>query len=163
MNERAAVGTALVGASTFAAAAVSTLAWAVFTSQPVTPIRAPGPPTGRIASIKRIAPADTTPDELIARAAERDPFGTKPKAMAQSSALAIAPIAEQQTLRVLGTVIDSLGGSFVFCQLGATSPVLLRVGQRIGGFELRRVEKGIAEFASPTGDRVERQVPRAGA
>jgi hypothetical protein len=105
--------------------------------------------------------ADTTPDELIARAEERDPFaGHKPAALAMPSAP--APIVEEQTLRVVGTVVDSLGVSMAICQLGAAPAVVLHVGQRLGYYELLLVEKASATFLTSEGGRVERRVPRAG-
>ena len=105
--------------------------------------------------------ADTTPDELIVRAVERDPFaGHKPAAPATPPTP--SPIVEEQALKVLGTVVDSLGANMAICQLGAAPAVVLHVGQRLGAYELRRVEKTSAIFLTPEGGRVERQVPRAG-
>jgi len=73
------------------------------------------------------------------------------------------PIGDEPPLRVLGTVVDSVGGSFALCQLGSTQPVVLRIGQRIGDYELRRVEKAGAFFSTPDSGRIERRIPRAGA
>ena len=106
--------------------------------------------------------AETASDALIARAAERDPFVVgRPEA--ESPPPAPESVAIAQPLRVLGTVVDSAGGSFALCQLGAAQAVVIRVGQRIGHYELRRVEKASAVFATSDSGRIELHVPRAGA
>ena len=107
--------------------------------------------------------ADRASDALIARALERDPFAvmTRPDSESPQSAPTNAAIAPP--LRVLGTVVDSVGGSFVLCQLGAAQAVVLHIGQRIGDYELRRVEKASAVFATSDSGRIELHVPRAGA
>ena len=109
------------------------------------------------------AVADTIADDLLARAQDRDPFFAVQTTAVQSSAPATPSTALEPPLRVLGTVVDSTGGSFALCQLGATPPVVLRVGQRIGDYELRGVEKAAAVFFRPDSGRVERRVARAGA
>jgi len=117
----------------------------------------------RIGSMGAPAIVDTTADDLIERAIERDPFGVR-RAAAELPSPAAEPAANTEpALRVIGTVVDSLGGSFAFCQLGSAQPRILRVGQKIGTYELRAVEQGRATFAGPDGIRLERQVPRAGA
>lgn len=72
-------------------------------------------------------------------------------------------LVNEPPLRVLGTVVDSAGGSFALCQLGTTQAVIVRIGQRIGDYELRRVQKGSVVFATSDGGSVELRVPRAGA
>jgi hypothetical protein len=113
-------------------------------------------------SMTALAVADTTPDDLMTRAEERDPFATHPTDE-PPQAKKSSPIVDAPILRVLGTVVDSAGASFALCQLGAASPVILHVGQRLGDYELRRVERASATFFTPDGGRVERRVPRAGA
>ena len=116
----------------------------------------------RGAEIPRPAVAETVSDALIARAAERDPFVVVARAESESLPPAPASVAAQP-LHVLGTVVDSAGGSFALCQLGAAPAVVVRIGQRIGDYELRRVEKASAVFATSDSGRVELHVPRAGA
>ena len=107
--------------------------------------------------------AETASDALIARAAERDPFVVVGRLESESPRPAPDSVAIAQPLRVLGTVVDSAGGSFALCQLGAAQAVVLRVVQRIGGYELRRVEKASAVFTTSDSGRIELHVPRAGA
>jgi len=122
------------------------------------------PPTVESAvHIPAVGIADTAPDALLERAAERDPFTSANRIETASTATAPAAIASEQPLRVLGTVVDSVGGSFALCQLGATQAVIVRVGQRIGAYGLQRVGKGSAVFTMSNGDSVELRVPRAGA
>ena len=106
---------------------------------------------------------DTTSDAVLERAVERDPFTSVDRVGTESPAPAPQTVANEPSLQVLGTVVDSSGGSFALCQLGATPAVVLRVGQRIGHYELRRIEKGRVQFATPDGESVELRVPRAGA
>jgi hypothetical protein len=103
--------------------------------------------------------SEATPDDLIARAADRNPFASR-KLISHSPPTVPVPVVADQTLHVLGTVVDSLGASFALCQLGAAPPVVLHVGQRLGDYELRRVDKASAVFLTPEGGRVERRVPR---
>jgi len=145
-------------------AVVATLAWVwvMLGPEPVHLVRSREWSGSGGSLLGPITVADTTPDELIARAVERDPFSAGRTAVAQSSGLVQAVISDEQPLRVLGTVVDSVGGSFALCQLGTTQPVVLRIGQRIGDYELRRVEKAGVLFSTPDGGRIERRIPRAG-
>lgn len=128
------------------------------------PDRAPSRPSAvaGAAAIPTPVIAETASDELVARAIEHDPFAAGGRVDSEPPP-APANVAPAQPLRVLGTVVDSAGGSFALCQLGAAQAVILRVGQRLGGYELRRVEKASAVFATSDSGRVEVHVPRAGA
>jgi hypothetical protein len=105
---------------------------------------------------------DTSSDELITRAGGRSPFAAI-GSVRPESLVVTQPPAPREALRVLGTVVDSDGGSFVLCQLGTAPPVVVRVGQKIGDYELSSVNKAAAAFTLPDGGHVELQVPRAGA
>jgi len=144
-----------------AATSTALFGWAALGSVLPTEESLPPQHVSRWRSTAVLVTADTTPDDLIALAVERDPFaGHKLDALATSPTP--SPIVEEQTLRVLGTVVDSLGASMAICQLGAAPAVVLHVGQRLGDYELRRVERASAIFLTTEGDRVERRVPRAG-
>jgi ABC-type hemin transport system substrate-binding protein len=78
---------------------------------------------------------DTSSDELITRAGGRSPFAA------------------------IGSVRPE---SLVVTQPPAP-PVVVRVGQKIGDYELSSVNKAAAAFTLPDGGHVELQVPRAGA
>ena len=145
-------------------AAGATLAWAWVLLAPkrVHPVRSRRWLVARNSPPSPSTIVDTTPAELIARAVERNPFSVGRPVDTPSSTTA-QPIGDEPPLRVLGTVVDSVGGSFALCQLGSTQPVVLRIGQRIGDYELRRVEKAGAFFSTPDSGRIERRIPRAGA
>lgn len=128
----------------------------------VATVSSPPVDAGGIAAIQSTTLRDTTPDDLIARAVERAPFTSIERVQTDPPAPQPQAIVIDEPLRVLGTVVDSLGGSFALCQLGAAQAVILRVGQRVGSYELRSIGKGRALFVNSDGESVERRVPRAG-
>jgi len=71
-----------------------------------------------------------------------------------------APSRSQQ-LKVLGTVVVTSGTSFAMCQIGSDPPVIVRVGQQIGSYTLKRVARGKAVFSSPSGE-IEIAAPQPG-
>lgn len=153
----------LRGSTMLAAGATLAWMWVMLGPEPVRRMRSRGWFVPRNSPFNPSTVVDTTRDELIARAAERDPFSESSAALVPSSTIAPPTRGDDQPLRVLGTVVDSAGGRFALCQLGTTQPVVVRVGQRIGDYELRRVEKAGALFATPDGGRIERRIPKAGA
>lgn len=125
-------------------------------TSPLTSFRA-----SKIGAAIILRPRDTSSDDLIGRSVERDPFSMTRTTNAESLVVD-QHVIPREPLRVLGTVVDSTGGSFVLCQLGAARPILLRIGQRIGDYELNSVDKATAIFTLTGGGRVELRVPRAG-
>jgi len=103
--------------------------------------------------------------EAIIEAFERDPFSTTRQhpviQRMSSSATAPAPIAAE-VLNLVGTVVDSDGGSFVLCQLGSNSTRVLRVGDVLGPYELHSIAQGSATFVTGDGRRLELRVPKTG-
>jgi hypothetical protein len=97
---------------------------------------------------------------LISSAAGRDPFSIGN--VKAESLIVEQPAPPRETLRVLGTVVDSDGASFALCQLGTAPAAIVRIGQKIGDYELRSVNKATAVFTLVDGERVELRVPRAG-
>jgi hypothetical protein len=143
--------------------AAGTLGWEIAHSNHPLPRASPAAPTPKVKLPQPFRILDTTSDELLTRATERHPFSHVVHAPPPTQPVGTAPTAvSTDTLRVLGTVVDSLGGSFALCQLGAAPPVLLRTGQKIGEYELRSVDKAIVVFSTIDGRRAERRVPRAG-
>jgi hypothetical protein len=114
-----------------------------------------------LVSERAIVVADTTPDDLIAEAVARDPFRIDEASAASAASTGPETSKDQQPLRVIGTVVDSLGGSFALCQLGGAQAVLLRIGQKIGEYELRAIEPASVVFTTADGGRVERRIQRA--
>jgi hypothetical protein len=102
----------------------------------------------------------------IAAAVDADPFSPdrqRPlEAYRLPSELVEAPVVSSaRQLKVLGTVVVTSGSSFAMCQIGSEPPVIVRVGQQIGGYTLKRVARGKAVFTSPSGE-IEIAAPQPG-
>jgi hypothetical protein len=102
----------------------------------------------------------------IAGAVDADPFSPGRQRPAEPyrlpGELIEAPVASRtQQLKVLGTVVVTSGSSFAMCQIGSEPPVIVRVGQQIGGYTLKRVARGKAVFTSPSGE-IEIAAPQPG-
>lgn len=115
-----------------------------------------------------IARSDTASDELIEAGADHDPFSptrTRPSTrygepVERVAAQPTAPVAEP--IRLVGTVVQSGGGSFVLCQLGTSTARVVRVGQMLGAYQLRSISQGFAIFVASDGQRLELRVPKTG-
>jgi len=70
--------------------------------------------------------------------------------------------ATEQSLRVIGTAVAPDGGGFAMCAWAGGSPRIVRVGERVGAWVLRRVSPGAAEFTTSAGQAVVVRVPKAG-
>ena len=102
----------------------------------------------------------------IAAAVDADPFSPARQRPAEPyrlpGELIEAPAASRtQQLKVLGTVVVTSGSSFAMCQIGSDPPVIVRIGQQIGGYTLKRVARGKAVFTSPSGE-IEIAAPQPG-
>jgi hypothetical protein len=73
-----------------------------------------------------------------------------------------APNADAR-LAIMGTVVLPHDRGLVMAALGTEPPRLIRVGDRIGGLRLVRVEPGAAEFEDESGSRTIVRVPKPGA
>lgn len=106
----------------------------------------------------------------ITAAVSADPFNPARQAPASPYRLPgeADPIAPTPTgprapqLRVLGTVVFTSGGGFATCQVGNERPMIVRVGEKIGNYTLKRVARGSAVFTGPTGDSVTVAAPQPG-
>lgn len=102
----------------------------------------------------------------IAAAVDADPFAPARQRPLEPyrlpSELVEAPVVSRaQQLKVLGTVVVTNGSSFAMCQIGSEPPVIVRVGQQIGSYTLKRVARGKAVFTSPSGE-IEIAAPQPG-
>jgi hypothetical protein len=133
---------------------------------------APEPMTLAVLQRVVVSIADTTSDDVIDVAVERDPFS--PSRQAPATRYGVAPIAgagvavaanvvaERAAVRLVGTVLDANGESFVLCQLGSAPARILRVGQKLGTYVLKSIAQGAATFVTDGGDRIELRVPKTG-
>lgn len=145
---------------------VATLAWAAIGAlrvprpRLIATLPSPSPPS----SIERANPSAV---ELIERAIERDPFSatrqsTAPPLVGSTETLVGPVTSSPEALRLIGTVVDSSGDSFVLCQLGNAPSRVLRVGQELGPYQLRSISQGSAAFMSSDGQRLELRVNKTG-
>lgn len=104
------------------------------------------------------------------RAVERDPFHPERRAPARRYLLpeddgrgvfTAGVDAPQGPLRLVGTAVSDAGGGFAMCQLGGDPPRIVRVGETLGGFTLRSVLRGKAEFTREDGTAMTLAVPSA--
>jgi hypothetical protein len=56
---------------------------------------------------------------------------------------------------VLGTAVSGGGRSFATCQLGGEEPTIVRIGDRIGSYTVKSIERGRVVFTTKAGDRLE--------
>ena len=107
--------------------------------------------------------ATTSADELIENALDHDPFSpNRQRSAPLAPAVAARELLAPEVLHLIGTVIDSNGGSFVLCQLGAGSSRVLRVGQEVGVYQLHSISQGVAIFVTSDGQRLELRVSKGG-
>ena len=129
--------------------------WSVFSAIRLDelPIAADATALGDVHVVERVRP----PRVNIAAVVDADPFNPSRQRPAEAYMLpselvvpAAAPRAEQ--LRVLGTVVSTTGSGFAMCQLGSEPPTIVRIGEKIGVYTLKRVARGSATFTGPAGD-----------
>ncbi len=63
---------------------------------------------------------------------------------------------------VLGTAIASDGSSFATCQLESSRLLMVRVGDKVGVYLVKAIERGRVVFQTPAGERLEIQALRPG-
>lgn len=63
---------------------------------------------------------------------------------------------------VLGTALASDGSSFATCQYQTARLLMVRVGDTVGDYVVRTIERGRVVFATPAGKTFEVLAPRAG-
>jgi hypothetical protein len=167
MNFRAAVRRPVVRVS----AAVLVAALAVAARSIVDATRAapiPTAPHTTIASIDQTARAPLPPPADIQSAVEGDVFSpdrTAPSApyrmpgeRDRSEAPAVEPIKPQ----VLGTVVATDGRSFATVQLGDDSPVLVRVGDKVGEWIVKAIGRGKLTVVTVGGVRADLSMAKPG-
>ena len=159
-----------VSAGAFALA-LGLVAWTLWRASQITIPSPSGLPTGDPTLVPVSIPASGYNFQRVLASIGKDPFhperrrpGQRFQLPADQAGLA-ARRAEQQTtaaaLRLIGTVVAPDGGGFAMCEVQGGTPRIVRLGEQVGGWTLKRVTPGSAEFATPTGTVVVR-VPKAG-
>ena len=152
------------------AASIAVLAAGVFAAMSVAKaIRVedpPGPADATALGDVQAGVRKSPPRVNVAAAVDADPFSPnrqrpeEPYRLPGELVQAPTPSRSQQ-LKVLGTVVVTNGTSFAMCQIGSEPPVIVRVGQQIGSYTLKRVARGKAVFTSPSGE-IEIAAPQPG-
>ncbi len=117
---------------------------------------------GHAARIVRRAPDDA---ELAREAANRAPFDAAPtptSIVAAGVMLQASVPAPPVRPRLVGTVVQEVGGGFVVLELPNATIQLVRIGERAGELRLRSVAAGEAVFDDLHGGRVSLRTSRVG-
>jgi hypothetical protein len=110
-------------------------------------------------------PVSGYPLRRLLAAIEKDPFNPERQRPARRFRLppdrtAIATrrpaLPTAVAIRLVGTAVTPDGGGFAMCQLQGGTPRIVRLGEQVGGWTLKKVTPGSAEFATPTGSIVVR-------
>ena len=107
----------------------------------------------------QVATRGRPPRVNIAAAVDADPFNPgrqRPTEvyMLPGELVVPAPTPRTEQIRVLGTVVSTTGAGFAMCQFGSAPPTIVRIGEKIGPYTLKRVARGSATFTGPAGDLV---------
>jgi len=167
MSARLWAGTPSMRVATGALAiAVALLSWAL-----VDGLRAPGlpdAPPATVASLETIANHAERPPADIAAAVDNDLFAPdrsapdRPYRLPGENSERDMPSAEPVKPVVLGTAVATDGRSFATLQLGDASPTLVHVGEKIGEWVVKAIERGRIVLVSTSGTRADLTVPKPG-
>lgn len=146
--------------------AVATTLWMLARALRDEPI--PAAPVAEIASLDRIRAGVSRPVADIAAIADNDLFSIDRTAPSRpyrmpgdpDPSAPAAPLPEKPT--VLGTAIATDGQHFATVRLGNGSPMLVRVGDTIGQWTVRSIERGKLVLATAAGQRAEVTVSKLG-
>ena len=148
------------------AIAIVVVGWTLvraFREQPI----AAGPPI-MVANLETIARGAARPPSDIQAAFENDLFAAdrtapgSPYRMPGESNGEEKPVVQPMKPVVLGTAVATDGRSFATVQLGDASPTLVRVGDKIGEWVVKAIERGKVVLVSTTGTRADLTVPKPG-
>ncbi|MBK7596056.1 MAG: hypothetical protein IPJ11_12615 [Gemmatimonadetes bacterium] len=147
-------------------AALVVMAWTAWRMWQVTDVPAapPGPMLSTDALITPARPESVDVDAAVSldlfnpdRAAPiaRYRLPSDPAAVASDMPPPARPV-------VLGTAIASDGSSFATCQLESSRLLMVRVGDKVGVYLVKSIERGRVVFQTPAGERLEIQALRPG-
>ena len=110
-----------------------------------------------------------TPD--IARAVENDLFQedrtapTSPYRLTTDEGVVGAPVEAEVAQKpvVIGTAVVGVDHSFATCQLGASPPVIVRVGDKLGPYTVKVIERGHVTFTDAAGSPLDIPALKSGA
>lgn len=68
--------------------------------------------------------------------------------------VAAEPSAPPSLPVVVGTAVGPGSSSFAMCSLDNSPVVIVRVGDKLGGYTVRAIARGVVEFSTPSGERI---------
>jgi hypothetical protein len=128
----------------------------------------PDPPPTTVASLETIRNHSTRPPADITTAIDKDLFASdrsapdEPYRMPGESDGKEKSTVEPMKPIVLGTAVATDGRSFATLQLGDASPTLVHVGDKIGEWVVKAIERGKIVLVSTSGTRADLTVPKPG-
>jgi len=146
--------------------ALALVAWTVFRALHVDPLPSAPPPA--VASLETMAQNSSRPAADIQAAVDKDLFASdrsapdQPYRMPGESDDSEKPHVEPMKPVVLGTAVATDGRSFATVQLGDASPKLVHVGDTIGEWVVKAIERGKIVLVSTSGTRADLFVPKPG-
>jgi hypothetical protein len=128
----------------------------------------PDAPPTTVASLETITKHSSRPPADIMTAVDKDLFAAdrtapdEPYRMPGESDGKDKPTVEPMKPIVLGTAVATDGRSFATLQLGDASPTLVHVGDKIGEWVVKAIERGKIVLVSTSGTRADLTVPKPG-
>ena len=147
-------------------AAVGVVGWTL--SRALRTPTAGGPPVMSVAALEPITRGVLPPPADIQSAVDADLFSrdrsapSAPYRMPGESAPDNKPVVEPMKPLVLGTAVANDGRSFATLQLGDATPTLVHVGDKIGEWTVKGIERRKVVLVSTAGNRAELTVPKPG-
>lgn len=105
-----------------------------------------------------LVPPDTSTPPDVVTVVSMNVFGptrtapTRRYRLAGYAEASAAPEAPRPT--VVGTVVSSSDGTFAMLKIGNAPARVVRVGEVIGGYVVKSIERNVVGFLSPTGERI---------
>jgi len=167
MNWRSAARIPVVRTAVVAlAAAIVAVGWSL--SRALRPPASGGTAVMSVAALEPITRGPLPPPADIQSAVESDLFSrdrsapSAPYRMPGESAPDNKPVVEPIKPIVLGTAVANDGRSFATLQLGDATPTLVHVGDKIGEWTVKGIERRKVVLVSTAGNRAELTVPKPG-
>jgi len=148
------------------AAAAAVAGWTLIGAFRVDPI--PDPPAMRLAGLETAGGRTPRPRVDVGAVVDNDLFAADRSAPAARYRMPgeadanDAPAAQPEKPLLLGTVVATDRRSFATVQLGGGRPTLVRVGDKIGEWAVRAIERGKIVLVTATGARADVTVPKPG-
>jgi hypothetical protein len=140
------------------------LAWSVAEAFRADPL--PDPPAPAVVRLGMARPLGAPTD--VQAAVENDPFSpdrsapAAPYRMPGESGPSDKPVVEPAKPAVLGTVVATDGRSFATVQLSGQTPTLVHVGDKVGDWVVRAIQRGKVVLVSSAGTRADVSVSKPG-